>query len=145
MKTLIFLLLITTTISAQMYSVQGQNVPRTCIVCGYEWDEWQSSYDTSLSGSLRFYPTDEMRGQEWFVVLHQEPYLCEHCYNLYAEKWRKTLESDFNLLLNTAIEEQKGRAEKVSRESIKKRQFELNEKIKELQREIEDLKERGAK
>ena len=89
-KLILILSVFTTTLMAQ------NRETHTCIICGYEWEEvvegggWTTQGKlTTLSSFLR-----KQEGKKWDVYLHDEAWLCNHCYNLYAEKWKDKLKQE---------------------------------------------------
>jgi len=114
----------------------------TCIICGYEWEEvvegggWTTQGKlTTLSSFLR-----KQEGKKWDVYLHDEAWLCNHCYNLYAEKWKDKLKVEFDCLLQSAKEEQSKYAERVAQNKIIEKQKELLKKLEELKKQINEIK-----
>jgi len=128
-------------------TVNGQSiVTRTCIVCGQEWEEIISTRSNSwysLDGAtimLSSYNIQEEKGKEWSVSLHDNAFLCGHCNKIYGDVWRERVKNYFNLELEQAVSEQKEYSAKVKVDIKIKRLKELEEKLNELKKEIDEVR-----
>jgi len=124
-----------------VYQDDRIEVTRACIVCGQEWEDFEKSNISYWGGtSIGLYDYNKPRGAKWYVYLHDNAYLCNHCWDKYAENWQSAMKTGFNLMLSSAIENEKDYAMKV-RTNIKiKKLKELEEKLDELKKVIDEVK-----
>jgi len=133
-------------VSGWQSTVNGQSiVTRTCIVCGQEWEDIVPTrsngwYSLDCSTIMLSYNTYKEKGEEWSVSLHNNPFLCDHCYKIYGDVWRERVKNYFNLELEQAVNEQKEYSAKVKTDIKIKRLKELEEKLNSLKKEIDEVK-----
>ena len=142
---IVVLILSVTSVTAQLYTPKGENVTRKCIICGYEWEEFEEYSDkygswTISTTNVINWDADDNKGEKWNVYLHNNAWMCKHCHRKYDKKFDNELGYLFNKLLQEAITSEKSRAEQVKLDIKIRKQKELLQKLEELKKQIEEVK-----